>query len=247
MNEPMLRPRSAVEIIDAAFALYRANFATLAAISLLLLGPFEIIGVLVGGQTGTLISSLSNLFAPIAIGATVAAVSDAMHGRPVSVGSAFGQIAGRWGTLVLVAFAQGLLTILGFVFLIVPGFIVACWTFAAPMAVVVENAGGVSSAIGRSRQLTRGQFGHVFRTLALSWVIVIVLLIATGIGFGLLGNFIGLSEQITGFLGAWAYYLVVPVVASASGILYFDLRIRTEAYDVEHLSQMLGESAPNPA
>src|SRR5215813_7014163 len=107
MNDPLLRPRSAVEIIDAAFSLYRANFATLAVISLTLLGPFQVLGVLVGGTWGSVISSLSGLLSPIVVGATVAVVSDALHGRPVSIGSAFGQIAGRWGRLVLVSFLQG--------------------------------------------------------------------------------------------------------------------------------------------
>jgi hypothetical protein len=246
MNEPMLRPRSAVEIIDAAFTLYRANFATLAAISLALLGPLKIIGVLVGGTMGVVISNLSGLFSPIVVGATVAVVSDAMHDRPISVGSAFGQIAGRWGTLVLVSFLQGLLTFLGLVLLIVPGLIVMSWTFAAPMAVVVERMDRTSGALSRSKQLARGQLGHILGTLALSWVIVLVLLFATGIGVGLVGNLLGLGDQIAEFLSSWAFILAMPVVGAASGILYFDLRIRTEAYDIERLTQTLGESAASP-
>jgi hypothetical protein len=169
-----------------------------------------------------------------------------MHDRPISVGSAFGQIAGRWGTLVLVSFMQGLVTFLGFLFLLVPGVLALCWLFAAPMTVVVERMPGVSSAFKRSEQLTRGQFWHILGTLALSWIIVFVLLVATGIGFGLLGNLVGLGDQVTGFLGQWMFILAMPVMGTASGILYFDLRIRTEAYDIERLTQTLGESAATP-
>jgi hypothetical protein len=247
MNAPLLRQRSAVEIIDGAFSLYRAHFATLAAISLVLLGPFQVFGVLVGGITGSVIASLSGFLSPIAVGATVAVVSDAMHDRPISVGSAFGQIAGRWGTLVLVSFVQGLLTFLGFLLLFVPGVLALCWLFAAPMAVVVERMTSTTDALGRSRQLARGQFWHILGTLALSWVILFVLLVATGIGFGLLGNLIGLGDQVTGFLGQWVFILAMPVVGTASGLLYFDLRIRTEAYDIERLTQTLGDGAATPA
>jgi hypothetical protein len=247
MNEPLLRPRSAVEIIDSAFSLYRSNFATLAAISLILLGPLQIIAVLVGDPLGSFISALSGFLSPIVVGATVAVVSDAMHGRPISIGSAFGQIAGRWGTLVTVALAQGLLTLLGFVLLFVPGIIAMCWTFAAPMTVVVERISSTSGALSRSKQLARGQFWHILGTLALSWIIVVVLLFGTVFSIGFLGGLAGLGDRISGFLGQWVYLLAIPVVGVASGILYFDLRIRTEAYDIEHLTQTLGESAPTPA
>lgn len=247
MNDPLLRPRSAVEIIDTAFSLYRSNFATLAAISLILLGPLQIIGVLVGDPLGSVISLLSGFLSPIVVGATVAVVSNAMHGRPISIGSAFGQIAGRWGMLLTVAIVQGLLTFLGFILLFVPGIIAMCWTFAAPMIVVVERTGSVAGAISRSRQLARGQFWHIFGTLVLSWIIVMVLLFGTAIGIGFLGKLAGLGEHISGFLGQWVYLLAVPVVGVGSGILYFDLRIRTEAYDIEQLTRSIGDSAATPA
>ena len=120
------------------------------------------------------------------------------------------------------------------------------WTFAAPMAVVVERMDQTAGALSRSKQLAQGQLGHILGTLALSWVIVFVLLFATSIGLGLVSNLIGLSDQIAEFLSSWAFILAMPVVGAASGILYFDLRIRTEAYDIEQMTQALGESAATP-
>jgi len=246
MSEPMFRPRSAIEIVDAGFSIYRAHFATLAAISVALLGPFHVAGALIGGALGDTISNLSGFAMPVAVGATVAVVSDAMHDRPVSVGSAFGQISGRGGVLVVVSFLQGLLTFLGMLLLIVPGVIAMCWTFAAPMTVVVERVDGMSGAIGRSRQLARGQFWHILGTLALSWLIVGVLMIAAGLGIGLVVGFMGLNQVIRDLLLAWALILALPVAGAASGVLYFDLRIRNEAYDVERLAQILDDSGTTP-
>jgi hypothetical protein len=242
----MFRPRSAIEILDAGFSIYRAHFATLAAIWVALLGPFHIAGALIGGALGSAISNLSGFAMPVAVGATVAVVSDAMHERPVSFNGAFGQISGRSGTLIVVSLAQGVLTLLGMILLIVPGVIVWCWTFAAPMTVVVERVDGTSGAISRSRQLARGQFWHILGTLALSWFIVVVLMIAAGAGIGFIAGFIGLNEVVTDLLLAWALMLALPVAGAASGVLYFDLRIRTDAYDVERLAQILDETAATP-
>jgi hypothetical protein len=240
MNDTLLRPRSAVEIIDAGFALYRANFTVLAPLALILLGPFEVVGALVGGDAGSLISSLSGLFGPIVVGATVAVISDAMHGRETSIGSAFGQIAGRWGTLVLVSLAQGLLVLLGLIFLIVPGVMALVWTFAAPMVVVAERETRASAALGRSRQLARGQFGHVLGTLALAWLLLVVLILGVGVVTGFVTRFAGLTEDMSGFLASWAMILLMPIVGAASSVLYFDLRVRRDAYDIEQLAASVG-------
>jgi hypothetical protein len=216
----------------------------MAPLSLVLLGPFVVIGALVGGVTGSLISDLSQFFTPIVLGATVAVVSDVMHGRRSTIGSAFRQISGRWGTLVVVSFAQGVLVLLGTILLVIPGIIAFCWFFAAPMAVIVERM-DASTALSRSRQLTRGQLGHVFKTLALGWIVLLVLLFVLSIGLGLIGGLAGLGDETAGFLGQWAFILMLPIVAAVSSVLYFDLRIRTEAYDVERLAQTLptGETA----
>lgn len=246
MKDSLLRPRSAVEIIDAAFALYRANFVTLAVIALAVLGPFKIIATLVGGTTGSVIELLSGLLTPIVVGASLAVVSDAMHDRPISVGSAFGQIADRWSTLITTAFAQGILVFLAALLLLIPGVLVFCWTFAAPAVVVVERESSVTAAISRSRQLAKGYFWHVFGTLALSWLVVIVLLVALAIGVGLLSKFIGFSDEITGFLASWAFTLMVPIAALANAILYFDLRVRSEAYDIEHMAATVAGPTGGP-
>ena len=244
MSEPMFRPRSAIEIVDAGFSIYRAHFAALAAIWLILFGPFYIVGVLIGGTLGSTISNLSGLMVPVATGATVAVVSDAMHDRAVTIRGAFGQIAGRAGMLVGVSFVQGLLTFLGMLLLIVPGVIVWCWTFAAPMVVVVEHMGGTAGAFSRSRQLARGQFWHILGTLALSWLIFFAVLIATGAGIGFFGAFIGLSETARDIFISLVVTMVMPIAGAASGVLYFDLRVRNDGYDVERLAQTLDASAP---
>jgi hypothetical protein len=174
-------------------------------------------------------------------------VSDAIHDRPTSVRGAFKQIAGRWGALALVSLATGFMVVLGLLLLVVPGVVVFCVTFAAPMAVVVEGVNRVQTAIDRSSQLAKGHFWHILRTLGFAWIIVMILFIAVTIGLESLGEMAGLSDDMIGLLGSWAFILLLPIAATASSVLYFDLRIRREGFDVERLAQHLSDASPAPA
>ena len=243
MTDPLLRPRSAMEIVDATFRLYRLHFSVLASIALILLGPFTILSTIVGGTAGTLIDRASGLLMPIVSGATVLVVANVLHGTEVSVRGTLAQLDGAWGSLILVAIIQNFLMIIGLIFLIVPGVIAVVWTFAAPMAVVVEGARDSSTAFGRARQLARGQFGHILGTMLLSGVAIMALLFSAVIAFGIIAGLAHIGETASGFVSSVLFILLFPIFAISSGLLYFDLRIRAEAYDIERLASAL-DSAP---
>ncbi|MGH7617597.1 MAG: hypothetical protein ACREPM_10245, partial [Gemmatimonadaceae bacterium] len=98
----------------------------------------------------------------------------------------------------------------------------------------------VRDALPRSRHLTRGRFWHVFRTLALTWMILLLLMIAVGLGLGFLQRFANISDDMIGFLSNWVFVVLMPLLGAASSVLYFDLRVRSEAYDIQHLAKNLG-------
>ncbi len=70
-----------------------------------------------------------------------------------------------------------------------------------------------------------------------------MLTIAAAVGIGFTERLIGLNEVIGRVLFAWAFILALAVTGAASGVLYFDIRVRNDAYDVERLAQELDESA----
>jgi hypothetical protein len=81
---------------------------------------------------------------------------------------------------------------------------------------VVEDK-GVFEAFGRSRELVRGNGWRVFGTIALAFLIVVVV---AGV-FGVTGASIGDAGRV--ILGTIGNVLVVPVEALVAGILFFDL------------------------
>ncbi len=118
-------------------------------------------------------------------------------------------------------------------------------TFACTAAIVLERVGPLAS-LTRSWRLTKGCRLHVFCTLILSWLLYLVFSIITAI----LGKTL-LTPIIAQVVGAVVFVLVFPFVTVVSTLLYYDLRVRREGFDLEVMSRELGGSttiaAPLPA
>ena len=111
------------------------------------------------------------------------------------------------------------------------------WSFATH-AVVIENR-DVFGAFGRSRELVRGNWWRVFG-IGLVFLLIVISIIAivtlVSIIIGLLFNLGPLAYSIlSGVVGA----LLIPVYYIASTLLYIDLRVRKEGYDLQALSDDL--------
>jgi hypothetical protein len=134
---------------------------------------------------------------------------------------------------------SGVCMILGFVFFIVPGVLIAL-TWCASVPVAVTEGRGVFQSLGRSAFLTDGHKGSIFLLfliyVGIAWVLS---LLAGAIG----GAFLAVSMQ--------AYMLVVGVIASpivnsvasvfgASGAasIYYELRSAKEGIGAEQLAQV---------
>ena len=116
-------------------------------------------------------------------------------------------------------------------------FLLVIWSFATH-AVVIENR-DVFSAFGRSRELVRGNWwrvfgiGLVFLLIVIS-IIAIVFLVSTVVGLIFNPGTLVFSI-LSGVVGA----LLSPVYYIASTLLYIDLRVRKEGYDLQSLSDDL--------
>jgi hypothetical protein len=146
----------------------------------------------------------------------------------------------RWGlkrfpSVLLVALLVGLVVLIGFILLIVPGFIFWVMLSVAIPALVIENRRG-TDAMSRSWNLVKGHFWHAFGT------IFVALLIA-----GLVGSIltaIGGDNWFTSWiLSSIAQILVAPFTALVSVLLYLDLRARSEALTAEQLRAELAANA----
>ncbi|MFN8113539.1 MAG: hypothetical protein U0R51_10105 [Solirubrobacterales bacterium] len=125
-------------------------------------------------------------------------------------------------TLILADIAFVLAIALGFLFLVLPGFIFVIW-FALIAPVIEIEERGVIASFRRSREMVRGHFWRV--TGVIFPLVVIESLLegfGDGVGHGLLGeNYLG---NLTG--SVVANLLVSPLYALTVLALYFEIRER---------------------
>lgn len=260
------------ELLDVGFRLIRDHFAVLVALASVLYVPTSLLqssfeemirrdpqsALLVGGGLGL----LSLAFTPLVFASITHALGQAYLGRParfaasmqaglrlllplvgtwllayLALGGAIG--AGSFGAfllwnqgarglaVVLALLALGLTIYLGLGFMILT------------QVMVLEGRFGVDG-MRRSRELMRGHLVRgiviVLATIALTMVLVFGAELALG-WIPLLGP-VG-AGVLEGLASAYASAVMV--------LLYFDIRCRKEAFDLEHLSALVSSAAPDSA
>lgn len=134
---------------------------------------------------------------------------------------------------------------IGFVFLLVPfitwfSIYAGLRTFAVAPAVLLEDQGPLA-AISRSWRLSKNCTAHTFFSLGLAWLLYFILIgIATAVGTLLL------SPSLTQILTSILIIPIYPLLSIVSTLLYYDLRIRKEGFDLEVMSRDLGAATPSP-
>jgi hypothetical protein len=263
MAAPGFQPMSVGQIFDRTFSLYRQNLVRFITIVSVVTVPVWLVqfggayvlrrgfGAAAGGALGVALIALS-LFA-VLVGmlaqnlsnaALLRSVSESYLGHEVTVGEAYRMVLPRLVTIVVAGILVGIVVMFGMILLIVPGIIFALWFSLTTPAIVLEDL-GATAGMGRSRRLVSGNLGKVF---GVGFIAVIIALII-GYLFGFLGSFVAsrlgdvndpgylLVSQLFSLAGQIAS---TPISATATILLYYDLRIRKEGFDLEMLTQRLG-------
>ncbi len=207
-------------VLRRTFEIYVDQAAVLMPAAAVVVGIAVILGaILIAASPGlAFIAAILSLVATtLFTGMVVELVADIRDGRrDSSVAQLLQAVTPVLGQLVLVAIAAGVGILIGFVLLIVPGLILATlWAVAAPV-VVLERPGGLR-ALGRSRELVRGNGWNVFAVILL--LVILVGLLSGAIGFAAesAGAGVGLIARVV--IGV----LTAPISALAAAVLYFDL------------------------
>ncbi len=253
MSDLSLRPRSAAELIDAAFRMYRQYFTGFITLSAVVYLPAFIIGVVVGrltpkiedlqpGPTFALLGAFFLLLCwyPIMEAALSIAASDRYLGREVEPGRAFRDALMRAGTLIPSKIWQWIVLFFGFLFFLVPGVYFFGRYFALPQVNLFERL-GLLAGLRRSRELSKGEKWKAIKSLGLIWV----LFLATSMGIGLMlapepGSAPSILAQLFSSVVSIIAYPLVPITAT---LLYYDVRIRREGFDIEVMSANLEGAA----
>jgi hypothetical protein len=239
-----MRAMSLGEILDGALAVYRRHFGALFGIAVVCYGIPALLDVYVELRGGVFFAAgmwllarvLSAVGGLIAAGATVKVVSDAYLGAEPVMGDAMHFAVGRMVRILVAGVAKYVLVFLASLLLIVPGIIVACGYAVVVQTVVLEDLRASTDALSRSWTLTRGFKGKVF----LLYVVLFVLLTVPVIAASAVAAFI----PVAAVLVALVQLLIYPVFGCALTLFYYDLRVRKEAFDLEHLSRQIGYGKP---
>jgi len=143
------------------------------------------------------------------------------------------------GRIVGPAFG-GLLALTGGVALVWFVIFVACGYGVTTPIVVLEDLSSSFDAFGRSWDLTRGAKMKVFGTAAVTWLMSQFL---PQIVVGGISGAIGAQSTLQPFfivLASLLSVILAPILPCALTLLYYDLRVRREAFDLQILSEQLG-------
>lgn len=248
MSAPALRPLSLGEVLDVSFGLYRARFAPLLVVSVVCQLLPTIIQVYLGG-TGDLFGNLPLLLAyyalavvlsSLGIAASTFVVSDAYLGRETSAGSALGRATTLLGRIIMISILSSMLIGLGFVLLFVPGILLLSGLVLSTSVTVLESPPTATAAMGRSWELSKGFRGKVLGAMLCAFILLLVPSFAVEAIWQLLGSVLGDTGGVAQLLvTAILSVLVYPFFYVVLTVLYYDLRVRKEGFDLEVLAASL--------
>lgn len=245
------RPRSSSEILDAAFEIYRRHFAVFMAINVVAAVPWAISSYF--GQTALLLQQVDGLLlsalirfagvlvSPFTEGAIACATSAAYLGNQVDFEQSVRAALSHPGRLFTAMIAKWILLTFGLILFIAPGLLVFKRYFAVPMTVLFED-NKVGDAVSRSRELSNGNGTRIFGLLGGVFIFV---LIATAI---LLQLVTALAHSAVAAAAATLVMTaaISPFSTIVATLLYYDIRIRREGYDIELMTQALNATSPQP-
>ena len=277
MAEAVLEPMSVGGILDQAFRLYRENFARFLAIVAIIQVPLYLLVMIwaVVRQAGllrmqegatreaqALVMAVSGigllLYVPLTVvvqqlstAALVKSVSESYLGREASVGQSYQFVLPKALSLIGAALLVALVTGVGYMLCVVPGVIFSLWFALTAPSIVIENR-RATQGMARSKDLASGNLGRIFLVFLVVFLISVAFSFVFGAGSQVLAMTLFAGNPMAAVAVRQLFemipaILVMPVGAAASVLLYYDLRIRKEGFDLELLAERLGAEAPGPA
>jgi hypothetical protein len=239
MSSPLqLRPRTIPEIVDAAVPLLRQHYLLLVTASTVILAPGFLLRIALPTEALWISNMLNRLLFVMVNGATISIVSESYLGGVPDLASTLRAVGARSASLLGASILRGLLIALGLVVLIVPGVVFYAWSFAMPMAVMIEGR-PAGEAYARSSALVRGHTGRVLLAMLLGFIVMMLLVFAIGVTAARLAGAAGLPMRTIDLLGQLAMIFAYPIGGVVATLLYYDLRIRNEGFDLEVMAREL--------
>ena len=253
-----LHPMKVSELLDRAFTMYRRHFGLLFGIVIVAFALpclFFAAGYASGGGGAITLVVLGGAMFCVAYivsqAAVVQAVSALLLGETLSIREAYARVGSQVLGLILLIVLMGLGIFCGALLLIIPGIVLGIrWAVAIP-AMTIEFSGPMST-LRRSAFLTKGHAKTVCLlglmgfalTMAMSGMLETPFAILIALHVGGPGAAPALLV-LKGIANLAVNAIVIPFSSTMYCLLYYDLRIRKEGFDLE---QMIGSlKRPTPA
>jgi hypothetical protein len=194
----------------------------------------------------TLVAVVLGLLAQtIATGACFKAVADAYLGRTPSWRRSVAEVLRRLHSIVWISVLGYLLAIPALLACIAPGvWLLIAWTVAVP-AFLTEGIKG-RRALGRSFRLVRGFWWRTFAIIVLGAILASIIsgALTAALAAAAFTSDSDLAIVVANFLASVvAGAITTPFIAAVTIVLYFDLRVRKEGFDLALLAARLGEGS----
>jgi hypothetical protein len=176
---------------------------------------------------------------PFLTAAIAWATANLYLGRQPTVKQVYQAALRRFGSILWVLVINAVLIGLGFLLLVVPGVFLLVKLILAPVIVMIEARRG-HRAIGRAWQLSQKNWWRMFGLGILTVLIIELVNLVVSIVPDILGLLTGpVGWVFRGVGGAAGLVVTTPFNTIVLVLLYFDLRIRKEGFD---LSILAGEN-----
>ena len=217
-------------------------------------GPVDATGqpTVDGGELWSLLAGLlvvglvSLVAAQLATGASFKLVSGAYLDEAPDWRQSLGFATARLGSLVWLTIVFGFLAGLGFLACIVPGiYLYVAWAAAVPVLLLEDVRG--RRALARSRSLVKGRWWPTAGVLVVAFILsAIVQAVFSGLLLAVVSA--GDNDVVAAVAQAVAdtagTVLTTPFTAAVTTVVYFDLRVRKEGFDLELLARRVGVDRP---
>ncbi len=260
-----LPERSLGEIVSESFAIYRRNFRRFLALVAVVQVPVALLTLVPssGATVFVIVGLVSVVAGVVGYGAAIYGVGHQYATGRMDVGVCYSRVSWRLLSLGVVAVAVAAIILLleyvgsmavtsqsaaasaALLAIAIPLLILIVYAVFTPQAVILEGL-TPRDAVARSFRLVRSSWLRVFGVLVVLGLVSGGLAIGVTIPFAAAAALSGVGETslaargIATVSGLVVSLAVLPVIYSGITLLYFDMRVRKEGYDVSALSREVG-------
>jgi uncharacterized membrane protein len=194
------------------------------------------------------------ILSSLAYGAVTSEVSEVQLGRSLTILECYRRPLKRAGSLVILTVLFLLLVLVGAITIVLP--ILMCLWYAFAVPVLMEETASPRKALKRSRQLSKGNRGNIFAMAFLMGLMAWIAAAVAGFPLTMVALILALKKLaipiwlqiLTALFQRSAAALTTSLVPIGLALLYYDLRVKKEGYDLQVMMENLGpEKSPGQA